>query len=52
MLVTASSYVNGNQIFKMLYLRCGIIIYPIIVRRKSVQKIAFPEWSSAEKIKM
>lgn len=26
MLVDVSIYVNGNQIFKMLYLRCGIII--------------------------
>lgn len=55
MLVDVSIYVKGNQVFKMLYLRCGIIIgiiiYPLIVGRKSVQIIKCPEWSSAEEIK-
>lgn len=52
MLVDIFIYVNGNQIFKMLYLRCGVITCPLIVGRKSVQIIACPEWFSAGKIKM
>lgn len=51
MLVDVSIYVNGNQIFKMFYLIPSVIIYPLIVGRKSVQIITCPEWSSAEKIK-
>lgn len=51
MSVDISIYANGNQIFKMFYLTCGIIIYPLIVGRESVQIITCPEWSSAEKIK-